>query len=212
MTDQHKNKQVIANLLEVVWRQGELDKLPDFWTSDCINHADPSALPGLEALHNYHAGFSTILLALSDVSIAIERQVAEGQFVTSQIAMKALHKGELFVWQYGSPNAKLPGSNRRALGKRRVDWKSRKCLRFDGHTTRRPRVYDSIVLPYTHPSWHVHCRRPLFLPGTQRHERNHGRFTLWCRHNCRWGRKQITKRKRIGDCQISGWSRCQNRC
>jgi predicted ester cyclase len=95
MTDQEKNKQVISVLLDVVWRQGKLDRLSDFWTSDCINHADPAAVPGLEALHDYHASFSGILSALSDVSLVIERQVAEGDLVTTQINMKARHTGEL---------------------------------------------------------------------------------------------------------------------
>jgi predicted ester cyclase len=96
MTNQEKNKHVVSSLLDVVWRHGKLERLSDFWTSDCINHADPTAASGLEALHKYHASFSGVFSALSDVSLDIERQVAEGDLVTTQINMKARHTGDLF--------------------------------------------------------------------------------------------------------------------
>jgi predicted ester cyclase len=96
MTDPEKNKKVISSLLDVVWRHRKLERLSDFWTSDCINHADPTAVPGLVALYAYHASFTGICSALSDVSLVIERQIAEGDLVTTQINMKARHTADLF--------------------------------------------------------------------------------------------------------------------
>jgi predicted ester cyclase len=90
------NKRVISNLLESIWRQGKLDQLSEFWTSDCMNHADPVASHGLEALHAYHASFDAIFSGLSDVSLQVERQIAEGDMVTTHIKMTARHTGEVF--------------------------------------------------------------------------------------------------------------------
>ena len=36
------NKRVIRGLIERVWRNGHIDELPNFWTADCVNYADPS--------------------------------------------------------------------------------------------------------------------------------------------------------------------------
>jgi predicted ester cyclase len=96
MNNLETNKRIISNLLESVWRQGELDRLSEFWTSDCINHADLAAVSGLDALYAYHASFGAVFSGLSDVSLVIERQIAEADMVTTQIRMTARHTGELF--------------------------------------------------------------------------------------------------------------------
>lgn len=87
------NKQVIRDLIEVVWRQGLIDQLPRFWTASCVNHADPAAnKQGLEALHAYHAGFADWFRDFDDIRIDIEQQVAEADRVVTQITLHALHR------------------------------------------------------------------------------------------------------------------------
>lgn len=90
-----QKKQVILDLIEIVWRQGHVDRLAEFWTEDCINHAaEPGAQQGLPALRDYRAGFAGFLAAFSDVQIAVERQIAEGDEVVTQILTTAHHTGE----------------------------------------------------------------------------------------------------------------------
>jgi predicted ester cyclase len=96
MPSLQQNKNTVAEFIEIVWRQGRLDELPTFWTVDCVNHADPSGGHGLGSLHAYHAGFSQVMSSLSDVSIAVERQIAESDLVTTQMLMTSRHTGELF--------------------------------------------------------------------------------------------------------------------
>lgn len=96
MTNPTENKQTILSLVEVVWRQGKLERLSDFWTNNYVNHADPSGVPGLESLQKYHAGIAPMFSELSDISITVDRQIAESDLVTSQIRMNARHTGELF--------------------------------------------------------------------------------------------------------------------
>lgn len=91
MDDTHWNKQVIQDFIQVVWREGQLDKLGEFWTEDCINHAAPSGEEkGLSALRAYHAQFAT---AFSDMQINLQQQVAEADRVVTQIIATVRHVG-----------------------------------------------------------------------------------------------------------------------
>jgi predicted ester cyclase len=88
-----RNKAVVADFIDLVWRKGELDKLPTFWTTDCINHADASQPNrGLEALRRYHEQFGQAFAAFEGPMIEIEQQVAEGDRVVTQMVTRARHK------------------------------------------------------------------------------------------------------------------------
>jgi steroid delta-isomerase-like uncharacterized protein len=101
MTDTDKNKQIIQNLIQVVWNGQNLNALKDFWTENCINHAMPgSDNCGLEALRIYHESFfSAFFSAFSNVQIEIMQQVAEGDQVVTYITTQGKHSGAF----YGMP-------------------------------------------------------------------------------------------------------------
>ena len=86
------NKQVILDFIQVVWRQGELEALPRFWTTDCVNHAASAGhQQGLVALRAYHEGFSAAFVGFTNVDIAVLQQIAEDDRVTTQLRTSAHH-------------------------------------------------------------------------------------------------------------------------
>lgn len=87
------NKRAINDLIDEVWRKGQLDALPKFWTADCLNHADPAPdKRGLEAIRKYHEGFAYWFADFNDIAIEVEQQVAENDRVVTQLLLCALHK------------------------------------------------------------------------------------------------------------------------
>ena len=87
-----RNKAIIADFIERVWRQGLLNELPAFWTDDCVNHADPGpANRGLIELRRYHQRFSQAFEGFSSPSIEIVQQVAERDRVVTQLVTHATH-------------------------------------------------------------------------------------------------------------------------
>lgn len=90
-----RNRALIRGLVDDVWIARDLDALERYWTPDARNHAAPPGTPATaDALRAYHAGFFEALRAFDDVRIAIERQVAEGDLVATQIVLTATHAGE----------------------------------------------------------------------------------------------------------------------
>ena len=85
-------KQVVADMVERVWRQGRLDELERFWTGDCVNHAAPPGhRHGIEELRRYHETFAAGLADFEDVRIAIDDQVAEDDRVCTRLRTTARH-------------------------------------------------------------------------------------------------------------------------
>ena len=91
MTQSVQNKLAIQRLIQVVWTDGDLARLEEFWTQDCVNHAAPRSPKGLAALRTYHEQFSAAFAPFSEVHIGIEQQVAENDKVVSHIVTKARH-------------------------------------------------------------------------------------------------------------------------
>ena len=88
------NKRVLLDFIETVWRRGDLDALPRFWTEDCLNHAAPlGGQKGLASLRAYHEGFRAAFGAFSDARIEILQQVAEGDRVSTQMITRARRTG-----------------------------------------------------------------------------------------------------------------------
>lgn len=87
------NKRVIEQLIERVWRDGHIAELPDFWTADCINHADPAPEKrGLPAVRLYHEGFAQWFRDFDKVKIEVQQQVAESDRVVTQMVLRAVHR------------------------------------------------------------------------------------------------------------------------
>lgn len=94
MDNADSNKETIRNFIETVWGGQDLASLPDFWTTDCINHAMPgSENIGLDALRAYHESFFAAFSAFSDVHMAVTQQIAEGDRVMTQITTSGEHSG-----------------------------------------------------------------------------------------------------------------------
>jgi predicted ester cyclase len=92
MTQLETNKTIIQNSIEAVWNQHNLAALPDYWNTNCINHAMPGEHnTGLEMLHAYHAGFLEALAGV-DAHIEILQQIAEGDRVVTHLMTQATHK------------------------------------------------------------------------------------------------------------------------
>ena len=88
------NKQIVLDLIETVWRRGELNRLADFWTPDCVNHAEsPGSDTGLAALAHYHEQFGPFFAGLSDIGITILQQIGEEDRVVTHVQLKARHTG-----------------------------------------------------------------------------------------------------------------------
>ena len=85
---------VVTRFLDAVWRNGELDRLGEFWTADCINHAD-AAKPntGLAALKAYHEQFGAAFAGFSDMDIVVLQQVADATKVATHIVTRLRHTG-----------------------------------------------------------------------------------------------------------------------
>ena len=97
MSETETNKQAILDFVQAVWRDGDLARLPDFWTEGCINHAQPGPdNVGLGALRAYHAQFGAAFSAFSDVQISVVQQVAEADRVVTHVLTSAKQTGEFF--------------------------------------------------------------------------------------------------------------------
>lgn len=68
MIDADRNRHVVRSFVQVVWREGDLARLGEFWTKDCVSHAAPGgAQEGLTALKAHHEGFAVPFAAVSNV-------------------------------------------------------------------------------------------------------------------------------------------------
>lgn len=90
MSTPESNKETVRRFIQVVWTEGKVQELGAYWTTDCVNHADPSPVNrGLDALRRYHEQFGQAFASFADVHIDISQQVAEGDRVVTQIATRA---------------------------------------------------------------------------------------------------------------------------
>ena len=88
------NKIIVNRFVDEVWRQGHIDMLSEFWTAECINHADAAAEnTGLAALMAYHEGFGTFFAGFSDMNIHVVQQVADDTKVVTHMRTGLKHTG-----------------------------------------------------------------------------------------------------------------------
>ena len=83
------NKQIINDFVQIVWREGNLDALENFWDANYVNHAAPPPMSrGFDALRAYH---ETFLQGFSDVQIFIHEQISEADKIATRIVTRARH-------------------------------------------------------------------------------------------------------------------------
>ena len=84
---------VIRSLIETVWHRRDLDRLAEFWATDCANHAAPTGMEhGLEALKQVHEG---TLAASSDLRVEVVDQAVDGEKVGTFMVTRGTHDGPL---------------------------------------------------------------------------------------------------------------------
>ncbi len=89
-----EQKERLQTFVQKVWREGNLDALPEFWTPDCLNHAMPVRNPrGLEQLRVYHESLFREFAAFSEFEIEIVQQIGEGDRLVTHFLSKAKHTG-----------------------------------------------------------------------------------------------------------------------
>ena len=94
MDNRETNKQVVRDLIRLVWEGGNLDALGDFWTDDAVNHAQPGGNRGLAALRAYHEQFGAAFAVFADLTNEIVQQVAEGDTVVTHLVTRGVHTGD----------------------------------------------------------------------------------------------------------------------
>lgn len=88
------NKAVVNRFVDVVWRQGQLDRLDEFWADNCVNHADPALQKtGIPALRAYHQQFGTAFAGFTEMNIQIVQQVADTTKVVTHMVTGFRHTG-----------------------------------------------------------------------------------------------------------------------
>ncbi len=86
------NKELVRRYLEEIFNTGAVDKLPDIVAPDYVEVYDGKVHAiGIEGARAHVLG---VRAAFPDLQIAIDRQIAEGDWVVSQITVTGTHLGD----------------------------------------------------------------------------------------------------------------------
>jgi SnoaL-like polyketide cyclase len=81
------NKDIIWRFIDSVWQRRHLDALPEFWTTDCVNHALRPSQRGLESLRAYHEEQFKRLEGFSNMRTELVQQIEEEERVVTRFSM-----------------------------------------------------------------------------------------------------------------------------
>lgn len=96
------NKRVARRFIEEVVNTGNVERLPEFISPDCRESNDPTGQSvGLDSMRAHVLG---VRKTYPDLRIAVEQQVAEGEWVATRITARATHLGD---WLGIKPTGKL---------------------------------------------------------------------------------------------------------
>jgi predicted ester cyclase len=85
---------LVRNLHEELLASRDLDRLGEFFADDFVSHNMPPGLPdGLAGVRAFFQGF---LDGLSEIAVAVEELVADGDRVAVATTTSGVHSGELF--------------------------------------------------------------------------------------------------------------------
>jgi len=89
--DTEGNKRVVRRFIEEVVNTGDVSRITEVVSPDYIEPADPTgATRGLEAARRHVLGVREVW---ADLHVTVERQVAEGEWVASEVTARARHAG-----------------------------------------------------------------------------------------------------------------------
>ena len=96
-----ENKLVVCQFIQDVVNTGDTDRLDDLISSDCLEHH------GTERVHSGIDGMKDHIRAVRevypDLHLTVERQIAEGDWVATQITARGTHTGH---WMNMKPTGK----------------------------------------------------------------------------------------------------------
>lgn len=87
-----ENKRLVRRLIEEVVNTGRLDNLSDFVSPDCVEtDGRVRVVSGIEGIAKHIKGVRT---TYPDLYLTIDRQIAEDEWVVTQITARGTHRGE----------------------------------------------------------------------------------------------------------------------
>jgi steroid delta-isomerase-like uncharacterized protein len=90
-----QNKALVRRYLEDVFAQGDLDAIPEVFSSDYVER-DPASDEEIRGHEGLRRDLSVYQSALSGIEIAVEDQIAEGDRVVTRAILRASHVEDLF--------------------------------------------------------------------------------------------------------------------
>ncbi len=101
MTSMDQNKLLIRRYYEEVVNTGDIDRIPDFISSSYVeNYNGVRNECGIEGAEAHIVG---VRETFSDLTLSVERQIAEGEWVVSQVVARGVHTGS---WMDMKPTGK----------------------------------------------------------------------------------------------------------
>ncbi len=92
MSEQQRNKEVARRLIEEVVNTGDVSRIHELVSPECVE------TDGKVRIHSGVQGMSEHILAVRrvypDLHLTVERQLAEGEWVATQITARGTHAGE----------------------------------------------------------------------------------------------------------------------
>ena len=86
------NKSVVQRYWDGKWNERRREILDELQTPDVVYHGTSMEMNGIE---EYKQVYNSYLLAIHDTRLEINKLIAEGDLVMSNIKMRGIHKGEL---------------------------------------------------------------------------------------------------------------------
>lgn len=86
------NKQLVRRFIEEVVNTGDVDTMADFVSSDCVEtDGKVRVVSGVEGMREHVGG---VRRTFPDLHLTVERQIAEGEWVVTQVIARGTHRGE----------------------------------------------------------------------------------------------------------------------
>ena len=86
------NKSVVQRYWDGKWNERRREILDELQTPDVVYHGTSMEMNGIE---EYKQVYNSYLLAIHDTRLEINKLIAEGDLVMSNIKLRGIHKGEL---------------------------------------------------------------------------------------------------------------------